>query len=96
VGKSGLPSWVTHESSQVTSGLNQTNIPPFCLCFSMWVLHFQGGREYMEDRMAFAGRLQGRGGASYYAVFDGHGGALAAECVLLLVYVHVGGLTCPK
>ena len=29
--------------------------------------------------MAFAGQLQGRSGASFYAVYDGHGGALAAE-----------------
>lgn len=33
----------------------------------------------MEDRLSFRGRLEGREDASLYAVFDGHGGALASE-----------------
>lgn len=33
----------------------------------------------MEDRLSFRGRLEGRNDASLYAVFDGHGGALASE-----------------
>lgn len=38
-----------------------------------------GGRQYMEDRLSFRGRLGGREDASLYACFDGHGGALASE-----------------
>ena len=45
-----------------------------------------GRRPYMEDRFIAAGELRGDPRASFYAVFDGHGGHAAAEfCVQRMV-----------
>lgn len=35
----------------------------------------------MEDRHVVSGALKGIPNATLYGVFDGHGGAAAAECV---------------
>ncbi|OQR88114.1 protein phosphatase 2C [Achlya hypogyna] len=43
------------------------------------VAEMQGKRPYMEDRYVASGTLNGKADASFYGVFDGHGGDGASE-----------------
>eukprot|EP01029_Cantina_marsupialis_P025269 TRINITY_DN6667_c0_g1_i2.p1 TRINITY_DN6667_c0_g1~~TRINITY_DN6667_c0_g1_i2.p1 ORF type:complete len:321 (-),score=67.49 TRINITY_DN6667_c0_g1_i2:156-1118(-) len=55
--------------------------------FSCGAHEIRGKRKYMEDRHAVVGNINGDPNMTFYAVFDGHGGALAAEyCVRRLCY----------
>lgn len=55
-----------------------------------------GRRPYMEDRHLAVGQLKSDPRASLYAVFDGHGGARAAEfCVRNLVHALTTDLSYP-
>ncbi|CAK4072930.1 unnamed protein product [Aphanomyces euteiches] len=59
-------------------------VPPVddTVLYPYGVAEMQGKRPYMEDRYAVAGKLNGDAFASFYGVFDGHGGDGASEyCV---------------
>lgn len=53
------------------------------------VSHAVGRRPYMEDRHLIKGNLSGRSDASFYAIFDGHGGSRAAEFCVARMATHL-------